>query len=48
MHRPEGSDDAPAAGTRDQDRELVEQAQTGDAGAFEALVRRYQIGRAHV
>lgn len=42
MQRPEVSGEAPAAGTRDQDWELVEQAQTGDAGAFEALVRRYQ------
>jgi RNA polymerase sigma-70 factor (ECF subfamily) len=42
MQRPEVSGEAPAAATGDQDRELVEQARTGDAGAFEALVRRYQ------
>jgi len=40
MQRPEVSGEAPAAATGD--RELVEQARTGDAGAFEALVRRYQ------
>ena len=39
MQRPEVSGEAPAAATGDQDRELVEQARTGDAGAFEALVR---------
>ncbi|MBI3003279.1 MAG: sigma-70 family RNA polymerase sigma factor, partial [candidate division NC10 bacterium] len=31
-----------AAAAVDEDRELVEQARAGDAGAFEALVRRYQ------
>ncbi|MBI3002164.1 MAG: sigma-70 family RNA polymerase sigma factor [candidate division NC10 bacterium] len=31
-----------AAAAVDEDRELVEQARGGDAGAFEALVRRYQ------
>ncbi len=33
---------APVAIREDEDRELVDQARTGDAGAFEALVRRYQ------
>jgi RNA polymerase sigma-70 factor (ECF subfamily) len=32
----------PAAPTGDQDRALVERTRAGDAGAFEALVRRYQ------
>lgn len=42
MQRPEVAAEAPAAGTGDQDRALVEQARGGDADAFEALVRRYQ------
>ncbi len=33
---------APVAIREDEDRELVDQARTGDARAFEALVRRYQ------
>jgi RNA polymerase sigma-70 factor (ECF subfamily) len=33
---------APPAVKQDEDRELVDRARMGDAGAFEALVRRYQ------
>lgn len=42
MQEPEVQANRPGATEGDADRELVDQARAGDAGAFEALVRRYQ------
>ncbi len=39
---PAAAEEQPATAVGDADRELVEQARTGDTGAFEALIRRYQ------
>ncbi len=42
MQETEVQANRPGATEADADRELVDQARAGDAGAFEALVRRYQ------
>ncbi len=42
MQRAEGQAAPPSAPAGDADRALVDRARGGDAGAFEALVRRYQ------